>query len=87
MWQTVISHIFHIKGADMFVMCVITLLMFRWTVSYSIGVRNLFLDYICYVNNSSLQFLFNVTAKQELIKVIGLGRNKVGLLEKLWCDI
>jgi len=42
------------------------------------------------MNNSSLQYLFNVTAYQELIKVIGLmglGRNKVGLLEKLWCDI
>jgi len=45
-----------------------------------------FISGLCYVNNSSLQFLFNVTAKQELIKVIGLmglGRNKVGL-EKLW---
>jgi len=42
------------------------------------------------VNNSSLQFLFNVTAKQELIKVIGLmglGRSNIGLLEKLGCDI
>jgi len=28
--------------------------------------------YGCYVNNSSLQFIFNVIAKQELIKVIGL---------------
>jgi len=26
---------------------------------------------LCYVNNSSLQFLFNVAAKQELKKVIG----------------
>jgi len=41
---------------------------------------------LCYVNNSSLQFLFNVTAKQKLIRVIGLiglCRNKVGVLEKL----
>jgi len=47
--------------------------------------------YAIYVNNSSLQFLFNVTAKQELIKVIelmGLGRNKnkIILLKNLWCD-
>jgi hypothetical protein len=49
-----------------------------------------FISGLCYVNNSSLQFLFNVAAKQELIKVIGLmglGRNKTDILEKLWCDI
>jgi len=70
----------------MFEMCVIMLVMFRRTVSYSIGVTDLFLDYA--VNNSSLRF--NVTSKQELIKVVGLmglGRSKIGLLEKLWCDI
>jgi len=47
-----------------------------------------FISGLCYVNNSSLQFLFNVTdAKHELIKVIGLmglGKSKIGLLEKLW---
>jgi len=34
--------------------------------------RMRFISGLCYVNNSSLQFLFNVSAKQELIKVIGL---------------
>jgi len=49
-----------------------------------------FISGLCYVNNSSLQFLFNIAAKQELIKVVGLlglGRSKKGLLEKLWCDV
>jgi len=52
--------------------------------------RMRFISRFCYVNNSSLQFLFDVAAKQELIKVIGLmglGRSKIGLLEKLWRDI
>jgi len=39
--------------------------------------RMRFISGLCYVNNSSLQILLNVTAKQELIKVIGL----IGLLE------
>jgi len=73
----------------MFEMCVIMLLMFR--LDYILLNRRMkFISGLCYVNNSSLQLLFNVTAKQELIKVIGLmglGRIKVGLLEKLWCDI
>jgi len=81
----------HVLRVPMFKMCVIMLLMFRWTVSYSIGaMRMRFISGLYYVNNSSLQFLINVTAKQELIKVIGLmglGRNKVGLLENVWCDI
>jgi len=34
--------------------------------------RMRFISGLCYVNNSSLQFLFNVSANQELIKVIGL---------------
>jgi len=34
--------------------------------------RMRFISGLCCVNNSSLQLLFNVTAKQELIKVIGL---------------
>jgi len=71
-------------------MCVIMLLMFRWTLSYEIFRRMRFISGLCYVNNVSLQFIFNVTAKQELIKVIGLmglGRSKIGLLEKLWRDI
>jgi len=34
--------------------------------------RTRFISGLCYVNNSSLQFLFNVIAKKELIKVIGL---------------
>jgi len=49
-----------------------------------------FISGLCYVKNSSLQFLFNVIAKQELIKVVGLmglGRNKIGLLTKLRCDV
>jgi len=47
--------------------------------------RMRFISRLCYVNNSSLQFLFNVAAKQELIKVIelmGLGRSKIGLYLK-----
>jgi len=51
--------------------------------------RMRFISGLCYVNNSSLQFLFNVADKQEFIKVIGLmrlGRNKISLLDKLWCD-
>jgi len=80
--------LFHIKGADVRNVC-----------NYVIDVplecillnrRMKFISGLCYVNNSSLQFLVNVTAKQELIKVMGLmglGRIKVGLLEKLWCDI
>jgi len=86
-WQTVISHMFHIKGADV-----------RNGCNYVADVpldcillnrRMRFISGLCYVNNSSLQFLFKVTAKQELIKVIGLmglGRSKVGLLDKVWCD-
>jgi len=49
-----------------------------------------FISGLCNVKNSSLQYLFNVTAKQELIKVIrlmGLGKSKIGQLENLWCDI
>jgi len=74
----------------MFEMYLIMLLMFRWTL---LNRRMRFISGLCYVNNSSRQFLFNVivTAKQELIKIViglmGLGRNKVGPLEKLWCDI
>jgi len=58
--------------------------------SILLNMRMRFISGLCYVNNSSLQFIFNVTAKQVLIQVIelmGLGRNKVGLLDKLWCDI
>jgi len=74
----------------MFKMCIIMLLMFRCTLSYSMGVYMRYISRLCYVNNSSLQFLFNVTAVKELIKVIGLmglGRSTIGLLENLWCDI
>jgi len=66
----------------MFEMCVIMLLMFRWTV-YNRRMR--FISGLFYVNNSSLQFLFDVTVKQELMKVIGLmglGRSKIGLKMK-----
>jgi len=55
-----------------------------------INRRMRFISGLCYVNNSSMQFIYNVTAKQELIKVIGLiglGRRKIGILEELWCDI
>jgi len=89
-WQTVISHVFHIKGADV-----------RNVYNYVTDVpldcillnrRMRFISGLCYVNNSSLQLIFrpNVTAKQELIQVIGLmglGRSEIGLLGKLWCDI
>jgi len=52
--------------------------------------RDAFKDYERYVNNSSMQFLFIVTPKQELIKVLwllGIDINKVGLLDNIRCDI
>jgi len=58
----------------MFEMYVIMLLMFRCV---RIGVR--FISRLCYVNNSIACNFYNVTATQELLKVIGLmglGRNK-----------
>jgi len=87
-WQTVISQIFHIKGIDNRNVC-------NYVTDVPLDCillngRMRFISGLCYVINSSLQFLFNVTVKQELIKVIGLmglGRNKVSLLEKLWRDI
>jgi len=51
-----------------------------------------FISVLRYGNNSSVQFLFNVIAKQELIKVIGLmglGRSKIGLgylKTYAWCE-
>jgi len=86
-WKTVISHIFHIKGADVQNVC--NYITDVPLVCILLNRRMRFISGLCYVNNSSLQFLFNVTAKQELIKVIGLmglGRSKISLLENLWCD-
>jgi len=83
-WQTVISHIFHIKGVDV-----------RNVFNYVTDVpldcillnrRMRFISGLCCVNNCSLHFLFNVNANQELIKVIGLtgsGSSKIGLIEQL----
>jgi len=79
-WQTVISHVFHIKGADVLNVC-----NYATDVPLDcilINRRMRFISGLCYVNNSSMQFKFNVTAKQELIKVmglIGLGRSKISL--------
>jgi len=84
--QTVISHSFHIRVL-MFEINVIMLLMFRLDCIL-LNRRMRFISAwikLCSVNNSSLQFLFNVTSKQELITVIGLmglGRSKIGLYLK-----
>jgi len=71
-WQTVIgiSHIFHIKGADVRNVCNHVTDVALDCILLNRHMR--FISGLCYANNSSLQFLFNVTAKQELIKVIGL---------------
>jgi len=59
-WLTIISHIFHIKGADVQIVC-----NYVTNVPYHcilLNRRMIFIFGLCYVNNSSLQFLFNVTA-------------------------
>jgi len=55
-WQIVTSHIFHIKGVDVRNVC-------NYFTDVPIRNRRLrFISGLCYVNNSSLQFIFNVTA-------------------------
>ena len=82
-WQTVISHIFHIKGADVQSICnYLTDVPFD-TMLHDRRMR--FLSQLCYVNNSSLQYLFNVAAKRELINVMRLCRSEP--LARLWRDI
>jgi len=64
-WQTVISHIFYIKGADVRNVCnYVTDVPLNCIL---LNRRMRFIFGLYYVNNSSLQFLFNVTAKQEVI--------------------
>jgi len=70
LWQTFISHSFHFKGADVRNVCnYITDVPLDCIL---LNRRMRFISGLCYVNNYSLQFIFIVTAKQKLIKVIWL---------------
>ena len=57
-WQTVISHIFHIKGADVQSICNYSTDVPFDTMLHDRRMR--FLSQLCYVNNYSLQYLFNI---------------------------
>jgi len=57
-WQTVISHICHIKGADVRNVCnYVTDVLLKCIL---LNRRMRFISGLCYLNNSSMQFLFNV---------------------------
>jgi Reverse transcriptase (RNA-dependent DNA polymerase) len=82
-WQTAISHIFHINGADVRSVCdYITDVPFS---NMLLSRRLKFVSGLRDVNNSRLQYLFNVTAKHELLKVMRLDHSIP--MTRLWDDV